>query len=222
MNSLVEKILRQPTAVQLLEQLSARIKAEHQRRQEFYAWVDEYTKAEFINGEVIVHSPVKRMHWKTTDLLSSLLSIYCRVNNFGTIGTEKVMISLTRNDYEPDIVFFKKEKAEKFTENQVLFPAPDFVVEIVSKKTEKTDRTLKKADYAAHGIQEYWIIDPEKQIVEQYLLLQPTDTEYFEPNKYNVGEEISSKAIEGFSIPVAAIFDAKENIAAMKKLGLIK
>lgn len=222
MNSLVEKILRQPTAVQLLEQLSARIKAEHQRRQEFYAWVDEYTKAEFINGEVIVHSPAKRKHLNATKLLSRLISIYADISSSGETFYEKAMISLTRNDYEPDIVFFKKEKAEKFSENQVLFPAPDFVVEIVSKKTEKTDRTLKKADYAAHGIQEYWIIDPEKQIVKQYLLLQPTDTEYFEPYKYNVGEEISSKVIEGFSIPVAAIFDAKENIAAMKKLGLIK
>ena len=36
------------------------------------------------------------------------------------------MITLTRNDYEPDICFFKKEKSDDFVENQTLFPAPDY------------------------------------------------------------------------------------------------
>ena len=69
------------------------------------------------------------------------------------------MISLTRNDYEPDLVFFSKEKANKFTEEQIIFPTPDFVVEILSKSTAKIDKTVKKEDYGLHGIQEYWIVD---------------------------------------------------------------
>jgi len=218
MNAIIDKILQHPSAVQVLEQLSAKIKAEHSRRLEFYAWVDEYTKAEFINGEIIIHSPAKKKHLNVTKLLSRLISYYSDINNLGETFYEKAMIALTRNDYEPDIVFFKNEKAAQFTENQVLFPAPDFVVEILSKKTSKIDRTIKKADYAAHGIQEYWIIDPERQFIEQYLLLQPTDTEYFEPYKYFIGEEISSKAINGFNIPVVAIFDAKANVEALQKI----
>jgi Uma2 family endonuclease len=198
--------------------LSNSIENEHARRLEFYAWVDENTKAEFINGQIVIHSPVKRKHWKITDLFSSLLSVYTRVKKLGSVGTEKVMIALTRNDYEPDIVFFKTEKAAKFTEDQVLFPAPDFVVEILSKKTGKIDRTTKKEDYAAHGVQEYWIIDPNKQIIEQYLLLKPSDTVYFEPYKYHIGEEITSKVIIGFTIPVAAIFDEAENIKTLQNL----
>lgn len=218
MNVLVEKILRQPNATLILQELSNSIESEHARRLEFYAWVNENTKAEFINGQIVIHSPVKRKHWKITDLFSSLLSVYTRVKKLGSVGTEKVMIALTRNDYEPDIVFFKTEKAAKFTEDQVLFPAPDFVVEILSKKTGKIDRTTKKEDYAAHGIQEYWIIDPNKQIIEQYLLLKPSDTVYFEPYKYHVGEEITSKVIIGFTIPVVAIFDEAENIKTLQNL----
>jgi Uma2 family endonuclease len=218
MNATIEKILTQPNAPLILKELSERMTTEHSRRLEFYAWVDENNKAEFINGQIIIHSPVKRKHWKVTDLFSSVLSIYTRIKNLGVVGTEKVMIALTRNDYEPDIVFFKTEKAAKFTEDQVLFPAPDFIVEILSKKTGKIDKTTKKDDYAAHGVQEYWIIDPNKQIIEQYLLLKPTDTTYFEPYKYQIGEEITSKVIEGFTIPVAAIFDEKENVKALQAL----
>ncbi len=57
------------------------------------------------------------------------LGDFVNKNNLGEVGAEKVMIALTRNDYEPDISFFSKEKASKFTDDQMLFPAPDFVVE---------------------------------------------------------------------------------------------
>jgi Uma2 family endonuclease len=218
MNAIIEKILTKPNAPILLQELSERMTTEHTRRLEFYAWVDENNKAEFINGQIVVHSPAKKRHLTATKLLSRSISIFGDIKKVGETFFEKAMISLTRNDYEPDIVFFKTEKAAKFTEEQVLFPAPDFIVEILSKKTGKIDKTTKKDDYAAHGVQEYWIIDPNKQIIEQYLLLKPTDTTYFEPYKYQIGEEITSKVIEGFTIPVAAIFDEKENVKALQAL----
>jgi len=102
----------------------------------------------------------------------------------------------------------------------VLFPVPDFVVEVLSKKTQKTDRTTKKADYAAHGIPEYWIIDPEKERIEQYLLLNPTDKTYAEPSIYHLDEYLTSKVISGFTIRVKAVFDEEENVAALQ--GLMK
>ena len=70
------------------------------------------------------------------------------------------MISLTRNDYEPDICYFNKEKSQHFTDDQLLFPAPDLVVEVLSKSTEQTDRTIKFKDYENHNVLEYWIIHP--------------------------------------------------------------
>jgi Uma2 family endonuclease len=53
---------------------------------------------------------------------------------------------------------------------QMRFPAPDFIAEILSPSTEENDRNIKSTDYAAHGVSEYWIIDPAYRIVEQYLL----------------------------------------------------
>ncbi|NUN99230.1 MAG: Uma2 family endonuclease [Saprospiraceae bacterium] len=215
---LVERIMRQTTAPLLVEQLKERIAEEHARRLSFYEWIDEQTKAEFINGEVVIHSPAKMRHLKVTKLLSRLISLYCDTKNLGETFCEKAMISLTRNDYEPDIVFFKAEKAAAFDEDQVLFPAPDFVVEVLSKKTQKVDRTTKKEDYAAHGIAEYWIIDPEKERIEQYLLLQPTDKTYFEPYLYLRDEDITSRVIPGFTIPIKAVFDEQANMEALQVL----
>lgn len=214
----IRQILKSPKAAEHIEAMGKALADETKRRHEFYNWIDENIKAEFINGQIIIHSPVKREHWKTSDLLSRLLSFFTEFKNIGEVGTEKVMISLTHNDYEPDLVFFKKEKVVGFKDGQVLFPAPDFVVEILSKKTSINDRTVKKADYAAHGIQEYWIIDAQKQIIEQYLLLNETDTEYFQPYIYRIDDDITSRVITGFTIPVRAIFDGKVNIETLGKL----
>ena len=213
----VQKILELPDAPNQIEALNTAFNEEKRRRQEFYEWVTEEVKAEFINGEIVIHSPVKKRHWNVSDLLSSLLSFYVRIKKLGRVGTEKVMISLTRNDYEPDICYFSAEKSALFTEEQVLFPAPDFVVEILSKKTAATDRGIKKQDYAAHGVREYWIVDPVKQRIEQYILPTGSD-EYFPAKMHQWGEEIASVAIPGFQIPVQAIFEEEANIAALKGL----
>jgi Uma2 family endonuclease len=88
----------------------------------------------------------------------------------GHVGQEKVLITLTRNDYEPDIVYFGPQKAQSLTPDQVKFPAPDFAVEVLSTSMESNDRGIKFLDYAAHGVAEYWLVDPQAKIIEQYVL----------------------------------------------------
>ena len=147
-----QKIMELPDAPIQIEALHQAMQTEQSRRRGFREWITPNMKAEFINGEVVLHSPVKKRHWSVTDLLSRMLSIYASVKQLGRVGTEKVLIALTRNDYEPDLVFFSREKVATFTEEQMLFPAPDFVVEILSKSTGGKDKGIKKKDYAAHGI----------------------------------------------------------------------
>jgi Uma2 family endonuclease len=136
----------------------------------------------------------------------------------GEARHEKAMVGLTRNDYEPDICFWKKEKTANFNDDTLIYPAPDFVVEVISKRTQRTDRSIKFQDYALHGIREYWIIDPFKKIVEQYGLLVETDTEYLPYGKFTAGEHITSIVLPEFSIPVKAIFDSEANLRAIAEM----
>jgi Uma2 family endonuclease len=68
------------------------------------------------------------------------------------------------------VCFFDNAKASTFQPEQMIHPAPDFVVEILSTSTEARDRGIKFEDYAAHGVREYWLVDPEGETLEQYLL----------------------------------------------------
>jgi len=210
----VEQALQMPDAVLFAQKLESALKAERKKRRHFYEIVEENKKMEFINGEIVFQSPVKKRHNSATKLLCILLQTFVAKHRLGFVGIEKIMVSLTRNDYEPDICFFGNEKAKNFKKNQVQFPAPDFVVEVLSDSTEKIDRETKFQDYAAHGVQEYWIIDAEKETVEQYFLQNET----YELLLKAKDGKIESVALTGFKIPIQSIFDEQINLETLTDL----
>lgn len=178
---------------------------ESEKREAFYDWLTPNVKAEFINGEIVVQSPAKKRHTDVSMNLSALLRAYVEMNDLGFVGAETVLISLTRNDYLPDICYFGREKAAELEPEQVKYPAPDFIVEVLSPSTAEVDRGIKFEDYAAHGVAEYWLVDPEIETVEQYVL---QDDHYELLLKVKSGN-LTSEIIGGFKIPVEAIFDSK-------------
>jgi Uma2 family endonuclease len=203
---------------QTIERGQQFLSEERRRKQAFYDMVTPSMKAEFIEGEIVLHSPATHNHNFFMTLLTNLAKNFTSFRRLGRLLVEKAMIELHRSSYEPDIAFWKKEKSDLFTGEQLIFPAPDFVVEILSKSTQKNDRGIKLIDYALNGIAEYWIIDPDRQRVEQYVLLLPSDTTYTHYGTFQVGEDITSKVIEGFEIPVKAIFDETANNEALQKI----
>ncbi|QTA87084.1 Uma2 family endonuclease [Desulfonema magnum] len=214
MEIILKPIISSPKLVLYLRELESIVEAEDKKRRYFYEEISEDQKAEFINGELVMHSPAKLRHTVVCKFLSELLDTYVRIHGFGHVGSEKLLVSLTRNDYEPDICFFSKEKSAEFFPDQMKFPAPDFIAEILSPSTEEKDRVIKFTDYAAHGVSEYWIIDPDKEIVEQYAL-RGDAYELLLKVKHGI---LQSHAISGFEIPVRAIFDEKENLDMLRKI----
>jgi Uma2 family endonuclease len=210
----VENILKSPHAYQIIQEVQAILHQEEAKRRQFYNDITEEIKAEFINGEIIVHSPVKKRHNEATGMLYLLMKVFAQKHQLGFVGIEKIMIRLLRNDYEPDICFFKTDKAKDFTEDQTLFPAPDLVVEVLSESTEERDRGIKFEDYEAHQIGEYWLIDPEKQFIEQYQLINQSYELIF---KAKTGI-LKSVVLENFAIPVEAIFEEAINLQTLAKL----
>jgi Uma2 family endonuclease len=127
---------------------------------------------------------------------------------------EKALCVFPRNDYEPDVCFFGASKAASLTPRQLKFPAPDFVAEILSDSTQATDLGDKFQDFEAHGVAEYWLIDPDQEIVEQYLI---RGEKYDLALKSGSGE-IRSEVVAGFTLPVRALFDAGTNLAVLREL----
>lgn len=201
-NSLIDQLMASSELPVMLEELNKKWQEEQKRRHQFLDEVSDNVKAEFINGEVVYHSPVRKRHNGIHQNILFELFSFNRKEQLGFVGFEKVMTQFTRNDYEPDICFWGANKANHFTDDQYVFPVPDFIVEILSPSTEHIDRGIKLTDYAGHGVQEYWIIDTENKVAEQYLL---SGNAYNPPLKLKTGK-ITSEVINGFTMEVESIF----------------
>ena len=210
----VEQTLEMPDAALFVRKVQSALEAEAVKRRHFYEIVEENKKMEFINGEIIFHSPVRKQHNSATKLLCGLANAFVIKHKLGFVGVEKIMISLTRNDYEPDVCFFANENAQHFTERQLQFPAPDFVVEVLSDSTAKYDREIKFQDYAAHSIGEYWIVDAENKTIKQFVL----QNERYELQLKARDGHIESKVLSDFKIPIRAVFDEDANLETLQQI----
>lgn len=213
----IADLLDSPDAKLIIDRVQAVLDDESKRRQEFYEWLQDDMKAEFINGEVITHSPVKRRHLRASKYLFNLLQNFIATRGLGEVDYEKALVTLTRNDYEPDICYWRKEVADEFDDETMKHPAPDLVVEILSKGTAKRDRGVKFEDYAAHGVREYWLVDPMRQTVEQFRL----DEEFMAfdaVGNFHLTDTLTALTVPGFSIPIRAIFEQEANAETLRAL----
>jgi Uma2 family endonuclease len=217
MTELAAQLLESSQAPKIIQQVQAILNEEQNRRRAFYEWMDEDMKTEFINGEIVVHSPALDKHNSVVMLLGTLLNVYVNDRELGLVRVEKALVELTRNSYEPDICYFGPEKAAQIEPNLLYYPAPDLVVEVLSESTRKNDREVKFEDYAAHGIAEYWIIDSKRQTIETFGIDADTEA-YAAIGTYRMGQSVSSAVLSGFLIPVKAVFDNGANVAALRGL----
>ncbi|MDD9989067.1 MAG: Uma2 family endonuclease [Spirochaetaceae bacterium] len=81
------------------------------------------------------------------------------------------------------------------------------MVEVVSPDDPDRDLVEKRADYAEAGISEYRIADPRDATITVLSLRGDT---YVEHGSFARGSSAGSPLLEGFSVDVAAVFDAPQ------------
>lgn len=168
--------------------------------EEFLAWCDEDTWAEWVDGEVIMVSPATEQHQDIGGFLETILRIFVEVHGLGRVLRAPFVMRLPEvpRGREPDLLFVRRERVHLIHETY-LDGAADLVVEIVSAESIGRDRGDKFVEYERAGVPEYWLIDPERQRAEFYELASD--------GRYRLAamgaEEIySSKVIPGFWLRV--------------------
>ncbi len=108
----------------------------------------------------------------------------------------------------PDLLLHTEESVAALvgtTRNLITrdMPPPALVIEIVFPGTENRDRDYryKRAEYAARGIAEYWIIDPEKQQITLCLWVNGQ----YEDTVYTDRSPLISTVIPDFKLSAAEI-----------------
>ncbi len=211
---LIKVLLHSPQLPNLVDRLTQQLQNERLARHQFYDNMTPDQKIEFIDGEVILHSPARNRHLDVTMLTAKLLHTFVALHRLGTVKSEKCLCVFPRNDYEPDIVFFGPEKVASLTPDTMKFPVPDLAIEVLSSSTEDRDRGVKFEDFAINGVGEYWIIDAVTQTVEQYVLV---DAAYELRVKSSSGR-LCSIMIAGLEFEIEAMFDEQKSLNALRKL----
>ena len=215
LDQLIEPLRHSPRLPEVVNLLQRQMAEERERRRVFYQEITPEQKIEFIDGEIVLHSPARNRHLDVTLRLATLLKSYVSLRNLGTVKVEKCLCVFPRNDYEPDVVFFGAEKAATLGPETLNFPVPDLIVEVLSESTEERDRGVKFEDYAANGVGEYWIVNSDTEVLEQYLLKD--DGSYDLVLKSSSGS-VRSDVIAGFELAIDAIFDEAKNLEALRAM----
>jgi len=169
--------------------------------EEFLAWCDEDTWAEWVDGEVVVMTPAATKHQQIKGFLYSLLREFLHLQKAGQVLDAPFLVRLPgtlRRGREPDILFIGNEKLPLLKET-FFDGAPDVIVEIVSPESLARDRGEKYGEYEAAGVQEYWLIDPGRQQAEFYRLAENGRYRTVLPAEKGI---YRSAAIPGFSLQV--------------------
>lgn len=173
------------------------------RNEEIYTIEDIYalpdgTRAELMDGKIYYMAPPDRIHQKISWKLHQSIANYIDSKNGECeVYAAPFAVFLNKDDInyvEPDIsvICDSSKLDEKGCQG-----APDWIIEIVSPSSRKLDYYKKLFKYRTAGVREYWIIDPNKQIITVYDFEHETGEEYF------WGDDIPVGIFKGFFIKAA-------------------
>jgi len=139
--------------------------------EEFLAWADEDTDAEWVDGEVVWMSPISGEHQRMGRFLLRLFSEFLDERDLGELRYERFQMKTAPDlpGREPDILFVANAHLSRLKETYLEGPG-DLVVEIVSPESRERDTEEKFREYEQGGVPEYWIIDLELKQAEFYQL----------------------------------------------------
>jgi Uma2 family endonuclease len=104
---------------------------------------------------------------------------------------------------EPDLLLLLLAKDPR-RQNR-FWTGADLALEIVSAEKPERDLIHKRADYAEAKVPEYWIVNPQTETI---WILRFDGAAYVEAGQYQRGQMAASVLLAGFSVDVAAVFDA--------------
>ena len=125
---------------------------------------------EIIRGEHIVNPAPGTYHQTLSRRIQFQLYQQIELSGLGVVYDAPTDLQLSEmNIVQPDLIVVLQRNQTIITPTKIK-GIPDLIVEILSTTSEGNDRVLKKGLYRDSGVPEYWVVDPDEHVVEQYVL----------------------------------------------------
>jgi Uma2 family endonuclease len=103
---------------------------------------------------------------------------------------------------QPDVMWIAPN-SQGIVSDKRLIGAPDLIAEVLSASTERYDRKVKFGLYEKYGVREYWLVNPELQLIEVWRL---REAKFAWQGIYEPGDTFVSGVLGGHTIDVKTIF----------------
>ena len=161
---------------------------------------------ELINGELIMAPTPNTAHQTVSGRLFLALTVFVKGAGLGQVFIAPLDVVLSNvNVVQPDLLFISNARQHILTDANVQ-GAPDLVVEVLSPSTASRDWRAKVDIYAQHGVQEYWLVDPEARRV---WVMARTEDALTEVANYGPADTLTSPTLQGFTANLSEVFQAR-------------
>lgn len=159
---------------------------------------------ELSHGVVEVLPMPTDSHQAMVAFLYAALHAYVSTRGLGKVRFAPLRLRLAPGKFrEPDILFLAVERDH--LRGEKYWSGADVVMEVVSDDDRQRDLVTKRREYAAAGIDEYWIVDPLEQRIT--VLCREGDG-YVEHGAFVRGQRASSRRLPGFALTVTDVLTA--------------
>jgi Uma2 family endonuclease len=153
---------------------------------------------EYVGGE-IVEVVSNNKSSRIGVYIGGRLSIFAEDHELGWVTGADGGYVVGEERYIPDAAFISKKRQPKPSEDAYNPIAPDLAVEVLSPTDDRDKLRIKVVNYLLVGTR-VWVVDPEKQTVEDYIPNQPPKTLGID------GTLDGGELLPGFSLAVKRIF----------------
>jgi Uma2 family endonuclease len=172
---------------------------------DFLKLPDDGKRYEIIDGELYVNaSPVPR-HQRIVGRIYFALQAWFNAHGGGEAFVAPLDIRF--DDYnvvEPDVIAIKADRLSIIGPKNLQGP-PHLVVEVLSDGSRRADEIDKRKLYDRFGVDEYWIADPELELVKIYRRTA-AGFERVAEIEADEGGTITTPLFPGFSLDVRDVF----------------
>jgi Uma2 family endonuclease len=172
---------------------------------DFVLFPDDGMRHELIDGEHYVTPSPNIRHQQISINLTLLIGSWLETHPRGRLFYAPLDVVFSNFDVvEPDILFVSNERSQVLTKPNVQ-GAPDLVIEIGSPSTRQRDETIKRRLYERSEVLEYWIVDPDIEVVRVY---RRSGDSFARPTELSrdAGDALTTSLLPGLELPLARIF----------------
>jgi Uma2 family endonuclease len=167
---------------------------------------EDLLRHELIDGEHIVSAAPIVKHQRVALNIAFIIMAFVRPRGLGEVFMAPVDVVFSDFDVvEPDVLYVAARNARRVGEDFVE-GAPDLVVEVLSPSSRRIDKIRKFRLYEAHGVQEYWLANPETDTIEVYRLTPGGRLVLQATLSLAAGDVLETPLVPGLRIPLQEIF----------------